>query len=327
MSTRERLGKLKKEIDELLSEVEKKPEINLILNRMEQLESKFDKIDTMETLLKSKTEAEPTVRTDEVLEKIGEMDSKIVTIAEDISSLKKEFTEEIASLRKQVGNIIESIIDLVKTIAPEIIKPETAAPPETLEKKAEERQTETKELEQPSIEKPQEVTPSEAIPETTETIEEEKPYEEQTPTILSQLEETEIPERLEEEPIIRELPEVSDTEGLTVEEEVREGESELDSFLSEEDEKLLKELGLDMIDYASEEKIELTEGETTPSYVHLANLETRKLKLEREINDLKTMIQAGFGSLEDEKKLEEKIREKEEIEMMIREIETKNKNQ
>ncbi len=327
MSTRERLGKLKKEIDELLSEVEKKPEINLILNRMEQLESKFDKIDSMETLLKSKTEAEPKVRTDEVLEKIGEMDSKIVTIAEDISSLKKEFTEEIASLRKQVGNIIESIIDLVKTIAPEIIKPETAAPPETLEKKAEERQTETKELEQPSIEKPQEVAPSEAIPETTEIIEEEKPYEEQTPTILSQLEETEIPERLEEEPIIRELPEVSDTEGLTVEGEVREGESELDSFLSEEDEKLLRELGLDMIDYAPEEKIELTEGETTPSYVHLANLETRKLKLEREINDLKTMIQAGFGSLEDEKKLEEKIREKEEIEMMIREIETKNKNQ
>jgi hypothetical protein len=201
MSTRERLGKLKKEIDELLSEVEKKPEINLILNRMEQLESKFDKIDSMETLLKSKTEAEPTVRTDEVLEKIGEMDSKIVTIAEDISSLKKEFTEEITSLRKQVGNIIESIIDLVKTIAPEIIKPETAAPPEPLEKKAEEeRQTETKELEQPSIEKPQEVAPSEAIPETTEIIEEETPYEEQTPTILSQLEETEIPERLERTP-------------------------------------------------------------------------------------------------------------------------------
>ncbi len=332
MSTRERLNKLKKEIDELLSEVEKKPEINLILNRMEQLESKFDKIDAIENLLKSKTEMESAVRTDEVLEKVGEMDSKIVTIGEDISSLKKEFTEEITSLRKQVGNIIEAIIDLVKTIAPEIIKPETAVPLEPLEKMAEEgRPTETKELEQPLVEKPEEVTPSEAIPETTETIEEEIPPEEQTtietPTILTQLEETEIPERLEEEPIIRELPEVSETEGLTVEEEVREGESELDSFLTKEDKKILKELGLDMIDYATEEKIELTEEETTPSYVHLANLETRKLKLEREINDLKTMIQAGFGSLEDEKKLEEKNREKEEIEIMIQEIETKNKNQ
>ncbi|MFB0560903.1 MAG: hypothetical protein ACETWM_06800 [Candidatus Lokiarchaeia archaeon] len=328
MSTRERLSKLKKEIDELLSEVEKKPEINLILNRMEQLESKFDKIDSMENLLKSKTEMESAVRTEEVLEKVGEMDSKIVTIGEDISSLKKEFTEEITSLRKQVGNIIEAIIDLVKTIAPEIIKPETAVPLEPLEKMAEEgRPTETKESEEPLEEKPQEVTPSEAIPETTETIEEETPSEEQSPTILTQLEEREIPERLEEEPVLKELPEVSETEGLTVETEVKEGESELDSFLTEEDEKLLKELGLNMVDYAPEEKIELTEEETTPSYVQLANLETRKLKLEREINDLKTMIQAGFGSLEDEKKLEEKIREKEEIEIMIREIETKNENQ
>ncbi len=326
MSTRERLSKLKNEIDELLSEVEKKPELNVILNRIEQIESKFDKIGAMEELLKSKTEIEPDIRTDEILEKVDNMDSKMVNIGEEISSLKREFTDEITSLRKQVSNVIDAIIDLVKTVAPEIVKPETKVPLEPLQKIAEERiLTETEELEKPHIAKP-EIAPSETIPETIETTEEEMPPEEQTttetPTILTQLEETEIPERIEEEPITEETPEVSERESLPVEEEVREEEeSELDSFLSKEDETLLKELGLDMIDYKTEKKIELPDEETTPLYVQLTDLETRKLRLEREINDLKTMVQAGFGSLEDEKRLEEKIIEKEDIELKIREIE------
>lgn len=319
MSTRERLSKLRNEIDELLSEVEKKPEINTVLNRIDQIESKLEKINSMEELLKSKTETESAVRTNEILEKFEGMDYKITSIGEEISSLKKDFTTEVTSLRKQVGNIIEAIIDLVKTIAPEIIKPEKTVPLEPLQKIAEKKGlTETKEVEQPLLEETEKATTFETISES-EIIEEEEPPDEQTPTILTQLEESEIPERLEEKPIISELPEV-ETEELREEEEVRE-ESELDSFLSEEDEKLLKELGLDMIDTVAEEKFKFLEEEKTPKYVQLTNLETRKLKLEREINNLKTMIQAGFGSLEDEKKLEEKIREKEEIEIKIREIE------
>jgi hypothetical protein len=134
----------------------------------------------------------------------------------------------------------------------------------------------------------------------------------------------EIPGRVEEKPIIREEPkEISPVGSLGVEEGVKEPESELDSFVSKEDEKILKELGLDMVERTTEKRIKLPEKERSPSYVRLTNLETRKLKLEREINDLKTTIQAGFGSPEEEKRIEEKIREKEEVEKQIRELEHK----
>ncbi|MEM3651154.1 MAG: hypothetical protein QW831_10550, partial [Candidatus Jordarchaeaceae archaeon] len=82
-----------------------------------------------------------------------------------------------------------------------------------------------------------------------------------------------------------------------------------------------RNLGLDMLDYVKEKKVKLSSEERAPAYVQLTNLETKKLKLEREISDLKTMIKAGFGSLEDEKRLNDKIREKEEIEKQIRDIE------
>nr|MDO8081459.1 hypothetical protein [Candidatus Freyarchaeota archaeon] len=309
MKTRERLSKLRNEIDELLSEVEKTPELNVILERMGQLESKFAKIDEIENRLKSKPEIESVVGTENVLEKMGEIDTKIVAIREDVSSLKNQFISEVKSLRTQMGNVVEAIVDLLKTIAPEIVKPETRIPLEPLKKIAEEK---------PFAAEP---TPPKAIPETVEPTEEQIII--KTPTILTKLDEIEMPERIEEKPITREPTEISEAESLAVEEGVKKPESELDSFVSKEDEKILKELGLDMIEQATGRKIKLPEKERTPSYVRLTNLETRKLKLEREINDLKTTIQAGFGSLEEEKRIEEKIREKEEIEKQIRELENK----
>jgi hypothetical protein len=316
MKTRERLNKLRNEIDELLGEVEKTPELTALLERMEQLESKFAKIDEIENRLKCKPEIESVAETENVLEKIGEIDSKIAAVKEDVSSLKNQFNDEVKSLRTQMGNVVDAIVDLVKTIAPEIVKPQTKIPLEPLEKIAGEKTLAA----QP--------TPPKVAPETAEAIKMEVPKEEQiiikTPTILTQLGQIEMPGRIEEKPTTREEPEeISLAESLGVEEGVKEPESELDRFVSKEDEKILKELGLDMIERTTERRIKLPEKERSPSYVRLTNLETRKLKLEREINDLKTTIQAGFGSPDDEKRIEEKIREKEEVEEQIRELERK----
>ncbi|MHA1429729.1 MAG: hypothetical protein ACTSRV_05000 [Candidatus Freyarchaeota archaeon] len=326
MSTRERLSKLRNEIDELLSEVEKTSDLNIVLERLEQLESKVDKIDALENMLKTRTEVESTAGVEDFVEKIGALDSKIEGIREDISSLKAEFTNEITSLRRQVGNIIEAIIDLVKTIAPEIVKPETEASLEPLENITESH-PETEKLEKPE----EASSPLETIPEITPSTHVEPPPEEQTaretPTILTQLEETDLPERIEEEPLAtEESSEISEVDDLSLRTEVEGTESELDSFVRREDKEMLNELGLDMIEYTTE-RVEPPEQESsTPPYVQLTNLEMRKIKLEREIKDLKTMIQAGFSSPEDEKRLDEKIREKEEIERQIQEISGRTSN-
>jgi hypothetical protein len=308
MKTKERLSRLRNEIDELLSEVEKTPELNVILEKIGQLEAKFDKIDEIENRLKSKPEIESLVKKD-VLEKIGEINSKIVEIREEVSTLKNQFTNEVKYLRTQMGNVVEAIVDLVKTLAPEIIKPETGIPLEPLKKIAEEKTLTT------------ETTSPKVVSETVESTEEQVII--KTPTILTKLDKVEMPERFEEKAITKEPTEISEEKSLGVEERVKEPVSELDSFVSKEDEKILKELGLDMIEQVKEKRFNIPEMETTLSYVRLTNLETRKIKLEREINELKTTIQAGFGSLEDEKIIEEKIREKEEIEKQIRELENK----
>ncbi|MHA1604429.1 MAG: hypothetical protein ACTSV0_10895 [Candidatus Freyarchaeota archaeon] len=326
MSIRERLSKLRNEIDELLSEVEKTSDLNIVLERLEQLESKVDKIEALENMLKTRTEVESTAGVEDFVEKIGALDSKIEGIREDISGLKAEFTNEVTSLRRQVGNIIEAIIDLVKTIAPEIVKPETEASLEPLENITESH-PETEKLE-----KPEEVSsPLETIPETTPSTHVEPPPEEQkareTPTILTQLEETDLPERIEEEPpATEESSEISEVDDLSLRTEVEETESELDSFVRREDKEMLNELDLDMIEYATERVEPPEQKSSTPPYVQLTNLEMRKIKLEREIKDLKTMIQTGFSSLEDEKRLDEKIREKEEIERQIQEISGRTSN-
>jgi len=326
MSTRERLNKLRSEIDELLNEVEKTTEFKVVLERIQQLETKMDKIDEIEERLKSRTATETVVETENILGKIGDLDSKIMGIREDISILKKEVKEEIKSLRAQVANIIEAIIDLVKTVAPEIVKPETGPLTKTQEKIPEEKPLpETWEHQQPLLEKPEEATLTEKVPQTAEMIEIESPPVEQpreSPTFLTRLKEEEFPEKIEEAPTKKEFAEFSEAEGLSVKEGLEKPESDLDSLLTEEDKKLLRNLGLDMLDYIKEKKVKLSSEDRAPAYVQLTNLETKKLKLEREIIDLKTMIKAGFGSLEDEKRLNDKIREKEEIEKQIRDIES-----
>lgn len=308
MKTKERLSKLRNEIDEMLSEVEKTPELNVILERIGQLESKFDKIEEIENRLKSRPEIESLVRKD-VLEKMGEIDSKIAEIREDVSSLKNQFTNEVKYLRTQMRNVVEAILDLVKTLAPEIVKPEITIPLEPLKKITEEKTFTA------------EPTPPKAVSETAEAIEERIII--KTPSNSTQLDKIEMPERLKEKPMTKETREISEQKSLGVEEEVKEPASELDSFVSREDEKILKKLGLDIVEEVTERRFSSPEMESPPSYVLLTNLETRKLKLEREINELKTTIQAGFGSLEDEKIIEEKIKEKEEIEKRIRKLENK----
>ncbi|WXG40065.1 MAG: hypothetical protein WED07_04460 [Candidatus Freyarchaeum deiterrae] len=314
MKNRDRLSKLRNEIDELLSEVEKTPELTALLERMELLESKFDKINEIENSIKNKPGIESLVITENVLEKIGDIDSKIVAIREDVSSLKNQFEGEVKSLRMQMGNVVEAILDLVKTIAPEIIKPETRIPLEPLEKIAREKPLAA------------EATHPKVASETAETIKIEVPKEEQiiikTPTILTQLDLIKLPVKIEETPITGKPTEISAEESTSEKEISKEPESELDRFVSAEDEKILKELGLDMID-RMEKKIKLPEKERLPSYIRLTNLKMKKLKLIGEINDLKTAIQVGFASPEEEKTMEDKIREKDEVEKQIQELENK----